>query len=354
MDNHFFSNTLLRWYEEHKRDLPWRNSRNPYFIWLSEILLQQTRVSQGLPYYEKFVNKYPDVFALASASETEVLKLWEGLGYYSRARNLLKTAQFLVKENNGIFPDSYQELLKLTGIGPYTAAAIASFAFREQVAVVDGNVYRVLSRVFGEKADIGSGSGIKKFAELAKSLLPSKKSDLYNQAIMEFGALHCTPATPKCSHCPVGGICYARANNLQEALPVKLKKIKKSYRYFNYVLFNYKDNFYLKKRTDKDIWKGLYEFHLIEDEKLLRAEEVVAKISRGKPANLTICKESLEYKHLLSHQTIYAKIWEIKINSLKFKKLIEEEFGVSGFTVHALAEIPKPVLINNFLKEHIF
>ena len=204
-----FSNSLIQWYLQNKRDLPWRNSTNPYHIWLSEIMLQQTRVAQGLPFFLRFTEAFPTVFDLANADEEQVLKLWQGLGYYSRARNLHKTAQFIALELNGIFPATYNDLLKLKGVGEYTAAAIASFVYNENVPVVDGNVFRVLSRYFDVETDIASTGAKKEFTQLASELLPKGKANVFNQAIMEFGALQCVPKNPDCSNCVLNDSCIA-------------------------------------------------------------------------------------------------------------------------------------------------
>ncbi|MFP4091343.1 MAG: A/G-specific adenine glycosylase, partial [Cyclobacteriaceae bacterium] len=213
MESQDFAERIIGWYHHHKRDLPWRHSRDPYIIWLSEIILQQTRVVQGLPYFMRFAEAFPTVYDLASASQQEVLRLWQGLGYYSRARNMHACARLIVEQHNGVFPLHYQELLQLKGVGPYTAAAIASFAYNETVAVLDGNVFRVLARVFGVEDDISSGQGQKRFQALAAQLVPEGKAGEYNQAIMEFGALQCTPQSPACLLCPLSEICYAFHHN---------------------------------------------------------------------------------------------------------------------------------------------
>ena len=263
-DHHFFTTHLLQWASQHERHLPWKESKNPYYIWLSEIILQQTRVEQGLPYYLKFVEHYPTVFDLANATEDEVLKDWEGLGYYSRARNLHAAAKYIATELDGHFPDTYDSILKLKGVGPYTAAAIASFAFQLPYAVVDGNVYRVLSRFFGMDTPIDSTIGKKQFANLAQQLLDPTKPDVYNQAIMDFGATWCTPKQAKCNKCPLSEQCAAFQTNRVEKYPIKQKKLKKRTRYFHYLIFNYSGQTWIEKRAGKDIWQGLYQFPLIE------------------------------------------------------------------------------------------
>ncbi|HYG19647.1 MAG TPA: A/G-specific adenine glycosylase, partial [Ohtaekwangia sp.] len=235
MDNRYFPDKVVEWYDQNKRDLPWRQTRDPYKVWLSEVILQQTRVSQGLPYYLKFIEQYPDVHALAAASEQEVLRCWQGLGYYTRARNLHKCAKQVASAHRGIFPTSFAELKTLPGIGDYTAAAIASISFGEQVAVVDGNVFRVLARIFGIDKPINSPEGKNHFSTLANALISKHpQPDIYNQAVMEFGALHCVPKNPLCDSCPFKGICVAAMQELQHALPVKLKAKPVRKRYFNY------------------------------------------------------------------------------------------------------------------------
>jgi A/G-specific adenine glycosylase len=260
-----FSRPLLKWYRQNSRDLPWRRHADPYRVWLSEIILQQTRVDQGLPYYRRFIDAYPDVHALARASEEEILKLWQGLGYYSRARNLHATARHVANELDGVFPGSHAELVKLKGIGPYTAAAIASICFNEPRAVVDGNVFRVLARVFGVEADIASGTGKKEFSQLADELIDSRQPGDYNQAIMEFGATHCKPARPNCSDCFLAARCVALKEDKVKTLPVKSKKTRVRKRYFDYlVTLDEEYRTLLTKRNSGDIWEGLYDFPMVE------------------------------------------------------------------------------------------
>ena len=254
-----FSSDLIQWYSFHKRPLPWRETKDPYRIWLSEIILQQTQIKQGLPYYLKFTANYPTVFDLAKASEDEVLKHWQGLGYYSRARNLHKTAKYVAEELNGVFPKTYKELLTLKGVGDYTASAIASICYEEPVAVVDGNVYRVLSRCFGVDTPINSTEGVKQFKRLAMSLLPKNNIGDYNQALMEFGAKQCKPKSPDCSNCPVDSECAALATASIQKLPIKLKKIKIRKRYLNFlVLLTKNHKTVMEKRIEKGIWQHLY------------------------------------------------------------------------------------------------
>ncbi|VXB40958.1 Adenine DNA glycosylase [Flavobacterium sp. 9AF] len=335
-----FSKTLIAWYLQNKRDLPWRKTTNPYFIWLSEIILQQTRVAQGKPYYESFITRFPTVYDLANASEEEVLKLWQGLGYYSRARNLHSAAQTIVEKWNGIFPLSYTELLLLKGIGEYTAAAIASFSYNEPIAVVDGNVFRVLSRIFGMDIDISLGSTKKEFQKKAQDLLPVKQAAIFNQAIMEFGALQCVPKNPNCSSCVFNANCYAYLHNKIKDFPVKSKKTKTSNRYFNYlVIRDKKSNFLISKRQDKGIWYNLYEFTLLEFEDNKNIEDVILEIEKKYNPNYLVVKNESEIIHKLSHQHLHIRFFE-----LKYDKVIPE-----AIPLFEMLKLPMPVVIHNFI-----
>lgn len=318
-----FTKTIIAWYNKNKRDLPWRNTRDPYFIWLSEIILQQTRVDQGMSYYLNFTKKFPTIKKLANAPEERVMKLWQGLGYYSRARNLHATAKSIASGSNGKFPQTYQEILKLKGIGPYTAAAIASIAFDMPHAVVDGNVFRVLARVFGIKIPIDSTKGKKEFYELANELLDKKHPALFNQAVMEFGATWCKPKNPNCVTCVFNTICIAYNKNLVDVLPIKEKTTKVRNRYFNYIVLKHKNKIVIKKRTGNDIWKNLFDFPLIETVTELK-EPLLLKTTEWKillgRSDFTIRSVSKTYKHVLSHQNIFARFWEIQTkNTLKIK-----------------------------------
>jgi A/G-specific adenine glycosylase len=344
-----FSDTLITWYTIHKRDLPWRKTKNPYFIWLSEIILQQTRVDQGMSYYLKFAEEFPTVQDLARAKNEKIMKLWQGLGYYSRARNLHGTAQFITDKFKGQFPSSYTDILSLKGIGTYTAAAIASFAYDLPHAVVDGNVYRVLSRVFGLNTPIDSTKGKKEFFELANTVLNPKKPALHNQAIMEFGALQCKPINPNCSACVLNKMCAAFASGHVNELPVKEKKTKIRDRYFNYIVLRYKTKTILRKRTEKDIWTNLYDFPLIETEQQV-SEEIFLKSKEWKKfigyTPYMITGVSKEYKHVLSHQKIYARFWELSCETpldcfSKEGTIIIPEKELSRYAV--------PRLIDNYL-----
>lgn len=306
---------LIDWYNINKRDLPWRNTTNPYLIWLSEVILQQTRVDQGYSYYNKFAERYPTVELLANAEEDEVLKLWQGLGYYSRARNLHSTAKFIVNEYNGVFPSIYKDVLGLKGIGGYTAAAIVSFAYNQPYAVVDGNVYRVLSRIFAMDEPIDSGSGKRVFSELATTLLDKSNAGLHNQAIMEFGALQCTPVSPDCINCPASTLCLAYARSEVDRYPVKAGKTKTRNRYFNYFDIRVGGFMYLHKRTDKDIWQGLYELPLVESDKDLIGDGLYGEEGFRNlfPKGELRIKYITKMKHVLSHQTIYATFYQVEI-----------------------------------------
>lgn len=302
-----FQRLITHWYRLKKRDLPWRNTNDPYFVWLSEIILQQTRVAQGLNYYLKFTENFPTVFDLANASENEVLNLWQGLGYYSRARNLHATSKKIAFELNGVFPNEYTDIKKLKGIGEYTAAAIASFSFELPHAVVDGNVYRVLSRVFDIELPIDSNEGKKYFADFAQKILPNNSISTYNQAIMEFGALQCIPVNPSCENCPLVEICLARINDLIVQRPVKSKKTKTRNRYFHYAIFKNQKNVILIKRVKKDIWQHLYEFPLIETEKDTSFNEMNTFFEKEFGKRAVDSSETIT--HILSHQKIIAKFY---------------------------------------------
>jgi len=346
-----FHKELIRWYLKNKRELPWRETSDPYPIWLSEIILQQTRVQQGMPYYFAFLKQFPTVFDLANASEKDVLSLWQGLGYYSRARNLHKTAQQIVSEFNGIFPDSYTGLLALKGVGPYTAAAIASFAYKESVAVVDGNVYRVLTRIFGIYEDITLPATKKQIAILAQSLISVKQADIYNQAIMEFGAIHCTPTEPNCENCPFSGICVAYSAGDQKTLPLKAKSKAKQNRFFNYVVIRSGDAVLMKERGANDIWQGLYEFWLHETK-----HTVVLADLRLDQFHLTEKYFRAEYgpfKHILSHQILHAQFYVFDVSQKIFKS-IKKQYSMEEINISEITLTPKPVLITKCLKAHKF
>lgn len=272
----YFTNKLMHWHAtENNRSLPWKNERDPYKIWLSEIILQQTRAEQGLPYYQNFIKAYPTVDDLARARDEDVFRLWQGLGYYNRCRNMLFSARYIHTELNGRFPDTHEDILSLKGVGAYTAAAIASFAYDLPHAVLDGNVYRVLSRYYGIATAIDSTDGKKEFAALAQELLDTSNSAAYNQAIMDLGATVCTPKSPKCNSCPLQKKCFAYEKGIIQDLPVKSKKLKVKTRYFHYILFIHEGNIWLKKRTGNDIWQNLHEPFLVEAGKELSKKELL-------------------------------------------------------------------------------
>jgi A/G-specific adenine glycosylase len=343
-----FYNTLNKWYLQNKRDLPWRNTTDPYPIWLSEIMLQQTRVVQGTPYFLSFTTVFPTVFDLANASEEQVLKLWQGLGYYSRARNLHKTAQTVAHEMGGVFPDNYADLLKLKGIGEYTAAAIASFSYNEAVPVVDGNVFRVLSRYFDLETDIAQASAKKEFAALAFELMPKDNPAQFNQAIMEFGALQCVPKSPNCSICVFNSSCAALQKKKVDQLPVKSKKLKVRNRYFNYIVAEDDlQNTIIQKRTAKGIWHNLYEFPLIETDKVEDFDCISRHIQKDFFQENEIVS-LLEYNpesiiHKLSHQHLHIKFWKANL-----KGFIE-----NGINLEAAKTFPFPIVIHNFIEEKL-
>ena len=313
--------TLIHWYAENKRELPWRETTDPYRIWISEIILQQTRVVQGLEYFNRFMLRFPDVRALAEAPGDEVMKYWQGLGYYSRARNLHAAAKEIVEKFGGEFPRNYSDVLTLKGIGEYTAAAICSFAWKLPYAVVDGNVYRVLARIFGIDTPIDSNAGKKVFSGLAAELLDRQHPDLYNQAIMDFGAIQCTPKVPVCLYCPLRENCVALASGRVEKLPVKAGKSVVKPRYFNYFHIHYRDNVLLVQRRAKDIWQNLYEYPLIETEKDMEWPELIRTgeyrhLWEG-AGEIHVVRSAGPYKHVLSHRIIYARFYEIRINGHK-------------------------------------
>ncbi|MCK0161440.1 A/G-specific adenine glycosylase [Allomuricauda sp. F6463D] len=339
-----FAQKILKWYDQHQRNLPWRETREPYKVWLSEIILQQTRVAQGMPYYIRFVEVFPTVYDLAKAPEKQVLKLWQGLGYYSRARNLHETAKMVVENFDGVFPNTYNQLKSLKGVGDYTASAIASFCFNIPEPVVDGNVYRVLSRFFGVETPINSTQGIKYFKELAREVMDVANIRDYNQGIMEFGAVQCVPKNPSCSLCPLQESCVALKENKVDLLPIKQNKTKIKKRYFNYlVLLDENDNTVLEQRQGKGIWRNLYQFPLIESEKQLHIDELYPLVGENEmvPEFESLSLYNNEpIVHKLSHQHLYTQFW-----ILKTSHILEE-----GTAWKAIADFPVPVLIADFIK----
>lgn len=345
---------LLIWYKKNKRSLPWRNTHNPYKIWLSEIILQQTRIAQGLPYYERFIRAFPKIEDLANASEEKVLHLWQGLGYYDRARRLHACGQYIVNKLQGKFPTTYEKLILLPGIGEYTAAAIASIAFKQPVPVLDGNVYRVLSRVFGITFDRYTSSGKKAFYTLAEKLMQDYDDpSLYNQAMMDFGALQCTPHKPLCNTCPLQNACYAYNMHTQHLLPVKKTKKKLKNRYFHYIIIQFENYTYLKKRMQKDIWKGLYDFYLIEKDRLLPFDQLQDDplVSLIKKLSIGVTQSNHTHVHKLTHQRLHTRFFHIYAT----QELIDE--GQAYLEKNNLQPyqntnaLPMPVLIQRFLQK---
>jgi A/G-specific adenine glycosylase len=343
----FLSSTLIQWYQTHKRDLPWRDIADPYKIWISEIILQQTRVNQGLDYYHRFIELFPDFNSLAAATEDEVLKYWQGLGYYSRARNLHKAAHQIINKHKGVFPNTYEEVIQLAGIGDYTAAAICSFAYNLPFAVVDGNVFRVLSRLFGIDTPIDSTAGKKAFKQLAQEILDTVQPGLHNQAMMEFGALQCVPVSPACNACPFADRCIAFSKNQVSLLPVKRQKIQTKERFFNYLFIKAGNYTWLQKRTKNDIWKNLYEFPLIEADKLLDKNELsqheyFKALFADFRADVHIRTVSPPIKHILTHQKILAQsiLIEIGANGKNWEQFVQIQIDEWGdYAVSRLMEI---------------
>lgn len=343
-----FSDELTNWYLKNKRDLPWRKTSDAYVIWLSEVILQQTRVEQGMPYFYRFLEKYPDVKAFAAASEDEILKLWQGLGYYSRGRNMLKTARQVVEQYDGQFPEQYNQLIDLKGIGEYTAAAISSFAANEARAVVDGNVFRVLARYFGIDEPINSPAGKKLFQSIANEVLNHHHAGLHNQAIMEFGAILCKPKNPDCFNCPVREGCYALSNNKVTLLPKKLKTVKIRERFFNYILYIDGDKVLINKRGDRDIWANMYDLPLIETDSFTPSHQVMEILQfNGSFGHETKVINSFEAKkHILTHQRIHAQFIQVDRPPIKLEQkwfFIE----VKNFKLLALPKIIN-IFITNF------
>lgn len=348
IDSMDFKKTISSWYQLNKRELPWRETSNPYHIWVSEIILQQTRVVQGIGYYQRFIETFPTIFHLAQAKEDSVLKVWQGLGYYSRARNLHKGAKLVVEKYGGVLPSSYQELLKITGIGPYSAGAIASFAFKKPVPAIDGNVYRIISRIFGVFSSPESAEGKREFFMLVSELLDKNAPDSFNQALLDFGALQCVPKSPNCSVCPFNMDCYALRNNIIDSLPIKGKKITIRDRFFTYILIRFKEYTFISKRKSKDIWHSLYEFPLIETSYLPNESEIDKLpewLNLFNDVELTITFISPVVKHLLSHQTIYSRFVVVQIDTIP-SKIMQSYMKV---TTNDVSNYSVPKLIDNFL-----
>jgi len=345
-----FQEEITNWYHKYKRTLPWRNTTDAYVIWLSEIILQQTRVEQGLPYFNKFLENFPTVQDFANAPENLILKLWQGLGYYSRGRNMHATAMQVQELHNGIFPTRYADLIRLKGIGEYTAAAISSFSAGEQQAVLDGNVFRVLSRFYGIDTPINSTAGKKEFTALARELVIGQDPAIYNQAIMEFGALQCKPKSPDCEICPLQQACIAYANNLVSLLPVKLKTVKKRNRFFNYFVCIRDGAILVNRRGAGDIWQHLHDLPMIETpaatkmsdvEFLYQVQEMFGKEVVIRPHG--------SVKHLLTHQTIYAQFFVLENFMINFNP----KATIKSVMLDDFDDLPQPIMISNFIINYI-
>lgn len=345
--NRYFSDKVVEWYLGNHRKLPWRETSDPYRIWLSEVILQQTRVTQGLPYYLRFVEDYPGVHDLANAREESILRLWQGLGYYTRARNLVRCAKAVVAEHGGTFPRTFHELRQLPGIGDYTAAAIASIAFDQQVAVIDGNVYRVLARYFGVKEDITRPDTKRLFNRLANSLVEGTRPSVYNQAVMELGALCCVPRAPRCHECILAEGCFARKKNKQAELPARQSRKAPRTRYFYYFVIIRGNRVAMRKRTGDDIWQNLYDFYLVEPnrrqslKRVIEGDEVLRKLV-GPGVMVDI---SPVYEHILTHQKILARFVTLRQTGGPSAGMRDMRF----FTKSGIEKVPKPVLISRFL-----
>jgi len=345
-----FSSSIITWYKANLRSLPWRETQKPYLIWISEIILQQTRVTQGLPYYYKFIQTFPTIEALANADEQEVLAIWQGLGYYSRARNMHKCAQEVVNNYKGCFPMSFDALLKLPGIGPYTAAAIASLAYNMPIPVVDGNVYRVLARVFGLKNNIADAKSFRVFFNLSEELIDHNHPGNYNQGVMELGATVCLPQNPKCNFCPINESCFAKQHNTQSKLPVKIKKSKKRNRFFTYLVIEVNGKLAMSERTKNDIWKGLFEFYLIENKADTSIDEVENTLLKNLlDIDAFLTNTTQMPKHILSHQTLFTSFLHFKLttNTNVINWLKENELVL--YSLEEIDRLPKSVLITNYL-----
>lgn len=344
-----FQQELISWYHQHQRSLPWRATSDPYVIWLSEVILQQTRVEQGLPYFNRFLENFPTVQAFAAATENEVLKLWQGLGYYSRGRNMLFTAKQVMESHNGNFPKQYEQLIQLKGIGEYTAAAISSFSNNEAKAVVDGNVFRVLARYFGIDMPINSTLGKKRFTELAQQLIEGQLPSLYNQAIMEFGALQCKPKSPNCGICPVQLGCEAYATGRVNELPVKLKKVKVRERWFNYFVVRDQDTILVKQREAGDVWQQLYDFPLIETQQLAEdSPDFSLKLHEFFGPHVEIVRVS-QKRHLLTHQIINVQFFALDNYIINFNL----HPNIKMVSLTEFKALPHPKVISDFTETYL-
>ncbi|MEN6363214.1 MAG: A/G-specific adenine glycosylase [Bacteroidales bacterium] len=342
------SSLLSEWYEINKRDLPWRNITDPYKIWLSEIILQQTRVEQGLPYFQSITNCFPAVENMAEAPLDDLLKLWQGLGYYSRARNMHEAAKQVMNEFDGKFPSNYEDLLKLKGVGEYTASAVASIAYKQPKAVVDGNVFRVISRLFDIDTPINTTEGKKVFTRMAEELLDRKHPDNHNQAMMDFGATLCTPTNPNCMNCPLSGHCIAYATGKTQNLPVKLANAKKQNRYFHYLFFTDGTCTYIQQRTKKDIWQQLWEFPLIESDREERIETLLKRkdVSAWTDGHGTI-GTPVNLKHILTHRVIFAKFIPVHIENMGNIPVFWKKIKINELNHYAVSRLME-LFINKY------
>ena len=323
-----FAETLIAWYDDHKRDLPWRGETDPYKIWVSEIILQQTRVQQGWDYYLRFLDNFPTVKALAEADEERVLKVWQGLGYYSRARNMHAAAREIMSEHHGKFPQTYDKILSLKGIGRYTAAAVASIAFHLPYPAVDGNVVRIVSRIFGICDDVTQPAVVKRITSICETQIDHKQPGVFNQAAMDFGALQCTPKNPKCDECPFQSDCYALNNNLTDILPIKKKKAEQKHRFFHYTVYLSNNQTVIEKRTGSDIWRNMYQFPLTETDSEEWSEHPV-----------------FSTREVLSHQIIHAAFYVRNV-----KKLPKTTDCQSVIHFDDIEKYPMPKIMTLFLK----
>jgi A/G-specific adenine glycosylase len=349
--NIYFKKALLGWNKQkNNRQMPWKGEKDPYKIWLSEIILQQTRVAQGLDYYNKFVREYPTIQNLAKATDQKTFKLWEGLGYYSRCKNLIHTARYITDTYNGIFPNEFEKIIALKGIGEYTASAIASFAFNQPYAVVDGNVFRVLARFFGIQLPTDTNEGKRYFKELAKALLDEKQPGIYNQAIMDFGATVCTPQQPDCTLCPLNSKCVAFSEDAVSLYPEKVKSIKKKERWFYYLLIQQNNRVFIRQRINKDIWQDLYEFVLIEKQKktdltILKNVKSIIKEANIPANKYSVEKISTETSQILSHQIIRGQLIHIKCTDINFGN------EYKPIAISKIKQFPFPKFITSYLKD---
>lgn len=342
-----FAEEIIAWYKENRRALPWRETDNPYFIWVSEAILQQTRVSQGKGYYLRFIETFPTLESLANAPLDAVMKAWQGLGYYTRARNLQKGAKIVMEEYGGKIPETYEELIKLPGLGPYAAGAVASFAFHQPVPAIDGNVYRILARIFGIFESPGKAAGKKIFRELCIEMMDRSQPHIYNQALLDFGAMQCTPGMPDCSQCPFPSLCYAEANNLQLQLPTKERALKLRTRYFHFFMIRFRGNTYIKLREGKDIWNSLYQFPLIEVnervgvDKLMQLDEVKELLGEG----YTLLQSSEEIRQLLSHQELFIRFHIVELHTAHYGLAADYE----RIPIKNVFDYQVPIAIHNYL-----